>query len=133
MQRNFDNKDFEQFLKQNADQYRMYPSEKVWNEIHNSLHSRRRWTGVAALLLLVTGAIVTWMMVLNPGTDKPTNSLQTISSPVVTKTTSTTPAVIPVLNNVITDKSIAHNKIPTIIIETPYEPETTVLSNTNSN
>jgi hypothetical protein len=39
MERNFNN-EFERFLKENADQHRMYPSAKVWSGIYNSLHTR---------------------------------------------------------------------------------------------
>ncbi len=62
MERNFSNRDFEQFVKQNADQYRMFPSENVWTEIHNTLHSRRRWYGIGLALLLLTSGAVTWVM-----------------------------------------------------------------------
>ena len=62
MQRDFNNSDFEQFLKQNADQYRMFPSDKVWDNIHNTLHTRRRWYGIGLTLLLLTTAVVTWVM-----------------------------------------------------------------------
>ena len=64
MQRDFNNRDFEQFVKQNADQYRMFPSEKVWQGINNALHTRRRWYGFGlTLLLLLTGTAVTVVMV----------------------------------------------------------------------
>lgn len=70
MESNFNNNDFERFLKQNADQYRMFPSENVWEGIHSSLHTRRRWHGLwLALLLLTTGA-VSWIMLTTPGTKK---------------------------------------------------------------
>ena len=89
MERNFDNKDFEQFLKQNADQYRMHPSEKVWTEINNTLHPRRRWYGIAALLLLLTGAVVSGVMILQPGTNSQTASAstdsKTTSQPAITE------------------------------------------------
>jgi hypothetical protein len=68
MERNFDNRDFEHYLKKNADQYRMYPSEKVWEEIHYSLHPRRRWTGLAISLLLITGSVVSAIMFFSPAT-----------------------------------------------------------------
>ena len=126
MQRNFDNKDFEQFLKQNADQYRMYPSEKVWKEIHNSLHSRRRWAvGIASSLLLITGAIVTWMMVLNPGTDNSIIAVhkQAITTPVLTEKRSPIKTVAPVLKITNTINSISLNKIPSILLESPIEEE----------
>jgi len=59
MERQINNGDFEKLLRDNANQYRMYPSEKVWKGIHSSLHTRRRWYGLtAAIMLLVTGSIV---------------------------------------------------------------------------
>lgn len=70
MESNFDNNDFERFLKQNADQYRMFPSENVWEGIHNSLHTRRRWHGLWLALLLITTGAVTWIMLTTPGSKK---------------------------------------------------------------
>jgi hypothetical protein len=61
MQRNLNN-EFERFLKENADQYRLYPSKKVWKGIHSSLHSRRKWFGLGTALLLITGSLVTLLI-----------------------------------------------------------------------
>jgi hypothetical protein len=67
MESNFRNRDFEQYVKQNADQYRMFPSEKVWKNIHGTLHTRRKWYGFGlALLLLSTVTAVTWVMISYP-------------------------------------------------------------------
>jgi hypothetical protein len=52
MERNFYTDDFEELLKEKADQYKMYPSDKVWNGIQNSLHSRRKWYWIGFALLL---------------------------------------------------------------------------------
>lgn len=71
MERNNSNRDFEQYVKQNADQYRMFPSEKVWKGVHNALHRRRRWYGFGlAFLFLMTGGAVTWVMHTYPVTAK---------------------------------------------------------------
>lgn len=71
MESNYSNRDFEQFVKQNADEYRMFPSEKVWNGVHNALHTRRRWTGFGlAFLLLLTGGAVSWVMTMYPVSKK---------------------------------------------------------------
>ncbi|MBL7721625.1 MAG: hypothetical protein JNK98_06485 [Chitinophagaceae bacterium] len=67
MDRRYNNRDFEHFLKQNADQYRMFPSEKVWEGIHHTLHTRRRWYGIGLALLLLSTATVTTIMLNNAG------------------------------------------------------------------
>jgi hypothetical protein len=82
MQRDFNNRDFEQFVKQNADQYRMFPSEKVWQGIDNALHTRRRWYGFGfALLLLLTGTAVTLVMVSNSENKQPKKSIASLTPP----------------------------------------------------
>jgi len=65
MERNFNN-EFERFLKENADQHRMYPSAKVWSGIYNSLHTRRKWFGLGIILLLLTGSLVTVLVTRSP-------------------------------------------------------------------
>jgi hypothetical protein len=82
----------------------MYPSEKVWKTIHSSLHTRRRWYGLtAAIMLLVTGSIVSIIIysnkpVGNSLTDQQNisiqkNSRKQASSIVSTETKTFTPAV----------------------------------------
>lgn len=68
MENRFYNKDFEQLVKNSADQYRMFPSEKVWKGIHNKLHTRRRWYGAGLAFLLLSIGTVTWVMLTNPST-----------------------------------------------------------------
>jgi len=65
MERNFNN-EFERFLKENADQHRMYPSAKVWSGIYNSLHTRRKWFGLGIILLFLTGGLVTVLVTHSP-------------------------------------------------------------------
>lgn len=71
MENRFNNRDFEQFVKQNADQYRMYPSENVWKGIHNTLHTRRRWYGIGLGFLILTAGVVTWVMMASNDKNKP--------------------------------------------------------------
>lgn len=56
MERNFYNEEFEDLIRQKADQYKMYPSDKVWNNIHSSLHTRRKWF-IAGMFTLITGIL----------------------------------------------------------------------------
>jgi hypothetical protein len=65
MERHFNN-DFERFLKQNADQYRLYPSTKPWKGIYSHFHGKRRWFGLGAILLLLTGSLITVLIINSP-------------------------------------------------------------------
>jgi hypothetical protein len=44
--------EFEKQLKEKADQFKMYPSDKVWNEVYSSLHTQRR-RFVAGMTILI--------------------------------------------------------------------------------
>src|ERR1700753_518611 len=48
--------DFEQLIRGKTEQYKMYPSEKVWRGVHNSLHTKRKWF-IGSMALLVTGIL----------------------------------------------------------------------------
>src|SRR6187402_1239444 len=101
MERQFNNGDFEKLLRDNANQYRMYPSEKVWKGIHSALHTRRRWYGfTAAILFLITGSVVS-IFVFNNKPEKnnlagqktasPQNSISKVAPPLITKPEKFTP------------------------------------------
>jgi hypothetical protein len=54
MERSFYNEDFdfEQLIKQKSDQYKIYPSDKVWKGINGSLHSSRKWYWLSFALFI---------------------------------------------------------------------------------
>lgn len=54
MELDFDNDEFESFLKQKADQYKMYPSERVWKGIAFVQHSRTRLITIGGSLLVIS-------------------------------------------------------------------------------
>jgi hypothetical protein len=68
MQRNFYTDDFEQLLRQKADQYKMYPSDHVWKGVHNALHTRRRWYWAGMAILLIGAGIFTAEYFMNKQT-----------------------------------------------------------------
>jgi len=81
MENRFDNQDFERFIKQNADQYRMFPSDKVWKGINNTLHTRNRWYGIGLSLLILTTGVVSWVMLTNSSKNRPiVSSLPPVSA-----------------------------------------------------
>jgi hypothetical protein len=57
MERDFYNEEFEDLIREKTDQYKMYPSEKVWKESYGSLHTRkRRW--VIGMSALISGILI---------------------------------------------------------------------------
>lgn len=86
MERNFYNEEFEQFLKQKSDQHKMYPSDRVWNNVYNSLHTTRRWLGLGFLLLLITGTTLVsrelFLAKYNQVTQKVNQSMPVPNTPV---------------------------------------------------
>jgi hypothetical protein len=39
-------------LKETADDFRMYPSKRVWNSLYNNLHPGRKWPSLAVLFAI---------------------------------------------------------------------------------
>jgi hypothetical protein len=100
MERNFNN-EFERFLKENADQYRVYPSAKVWNGIYTTLHTRRKWFGLGIVLLLLTGTLVTLLI-----TNSSKETVVTVNKP----SADNKPASITNLHLQAPDKKVSLNK-----------------------
>jgi hypothetical protein len=66
MERGFYNEDIEELLKEKADQYKMYPSDKVWKGIHRSLHSNRKWYWLSLILFLSAVGYYTFIEFITP-------------------------------------------------------------------
>jgi hypothetical protein len=91
MEKDFYHSDFEELIRDKADQYKMYPSEKVWKGIDRALRSRRRWywTGFVLLLSGVSYFAVTDLMSVTPA------NTQKIEAPSAPKTEVTTAQLVP--------------------------------------
>jgi hypothetical protein len=70
MERGFYNEDFEQLIKQKADQYRMYPSDKVWKGVFRSIHKRRKWYWFGLALFLTGISYYTFTQLNAPAPSK---------------------------------------------------------------
>lgn len=53
MENRFDMDNFEQTLKQHADQFSMIPTKRVWNGVYNSLHPGSKWPSLTMLLFFL--------------------------------------------------------------------------------
>ncbi len=49
--------DFELFLKESVDDFKMVPSRKVWYSLYNNLHPDRKWPSMAVCLLILTAVL----------------------------------------------------------------------------
>ncbi|MGF2412577.1 hypothetical protein [Ferruginibacter sp.] len=58
MERKFYTDNFEQLLKEKSDEFRMYPSKRVWHSIYNDLHPGRKWPSIAASMLLIIALLL---------------------------------------------------------------------------
>ena len=45
---------FEDFIKQQSDDFRMYPSKRVWYSLYNNLHPGRKWPSISMCIVLLT-------------------------------------------------------------------------------
>ena len=53
MDRKFYSDSFERLLKEHADDFKMYPSERAWHGIYNNLHPGRKWPSLAMGIMLI--------------------------------------------------------------------------------
>ncbi len=58
MEREFYTDEFEQLLKEKSDQFRMYPSKRVWHSIYNDLHPSRRWPSAVISILFIFSLVL---------------------------------------------------------------------------
>lgn len=97
MERGFYNDEFEELIKQKADQYKMYPSDYVWKGVHRSLHTRRKWYWLSFLLFLSGISYYAIVQLITPssGNKKPVANVNPASHASVTdKHNNSQPAVV---------------------------------------
>ena len=67
----YDN-EFEKYLKEQADQHRMYPSDHVWRNIQHEVHGYKKWPALTFISILIISALVVSTVVLKPHTQQRT-------------------------------------------------------------
>jgi hypothetical protein len=65
MQRKTSNESFEQFLRQNAEEFKIYPSTKAWNSISKKLNKTRRKFYFGFALFTIAASLIT-LTITNP-------------------------------------------------------------------
>ena len=49
--------EFELFLKESADEFKMVPSRRVWYSLYNNLHPDKKWPSMAVCLFILTAVL----------------------------------------------------------------------------
>ncbi len=58
MNRKLHTDEFERMLREMSDEFRMYPSKRIWNSIYNNIHPGRKWPSVVMTIALVSTLIL---------------------------------------------------------------------------
>src|SRR5688572_25069032 len=64
----YDN-EFEDFLKNQANQHRMYPSDRVWRKIQGEVHGYRKWPALTIIAVFIIAALVVGTLAVKPHTE----------------------------------------------------------------
>src|SRR3954447_19493706 len=61
----YDN-ELEEFLRKQADEHRMYPSDKLWRNIQLTLHGETRWPALTYISIFIIAALVATTLLMKP-------------------------------------------------------------------
>jgi len=68
MDRNLHTDDFVRLLREKSDEFRMYPSKRIWFSIYNNIHPCRKWPSVAMSIALITALLLVGYLNTNNAT-----------------------------------------------------------------
>src|SRR6478672_5179152 len=60
------NDELENFLQQQADDHRMYPSDKLWRNIQLTLHGETRWPALTYISIFIIASLVVSTLLMKP-------------------------------------------------------------------
>ncbi len=130
MERKFYTDDFEQLLKDNADDFRMYPSKRVWHSIYNDLHPGRKWPSIAGSIILISALFIAGYWNSATTTKDVSTTISKPSVPDVTASSSLAGKDFP-LNTSAGSANISY--LPALIIPLNNNPKvTTAITNTGT-
>ncbi len=66
MENPYNHTEFEDFLKDQADQLRLYPSEHSWRHIQKELHGHKKWPALTAISVFVISLLVIGTLIIKP-------------------------------------------------------------------
>lgn len=100
MENNFYRDDFEQMLREKADEFKLQPGRRVWRSIYNNMHPSRKWPSVMISLLLITSLVfVGYLNTDNEDNTLTTYNLQDKLNTGITSGSNATPGRTGLMNN----------------------------------
>ncbi len=122
MENPYNHTEFEDFLKEQADQLRLYPAEQSWRHIQHELHGYKKWPALTAISVFVISLLVIGTLIIKPeikttiiagntaitnddATIKSTNDVNALNGPVLAAKESSFPENLTIHN--ITQNTIA--------------------------
>lgn len=54
MDRNLDIDNFERLLRDRSEDFKMYPTKRVWHSIYNNIHPGKKWPSIATCIILIS-------------------------------------------------------------------------------
>lgn len=74
--------EFEEYLRQQVSEHRMYPSDRVWKNIRGKIHTPKKWPALSVFTVLIISGLVIGTILNKPVPDSPTpNFVFTLQSP----------------------------------------------------
>ena len=82
MEQDFSRDHLEELLRERTEEYKMYPTERVWNGIYHRLHTRRKWhfIGAGTFALMILAGVFVLMQDNTPRTAKPATVLSMVKA-----------------------------------------------------
>ena len=114
MDNNFYRDDFEQMLREKADEFKLQPSRRVWRSLYNSMHPSRKWPSVIISLLLITSLVfIGYMNTNDDSKDLAKNNLTDKNKSVIASTKGThnptqSSSTIPAANAIVDNNTISN-------------------------
>ena len=64
-----DRDDFEEYLKDQVSSHRMYPSDRVWQNIRGKVHTPKKWPALSVFTVLIISGLVLGTLLNKPAPD----------------------------------------------------------------
>jgi hypothetical protein len=68
--KNYQDNEFEQFLQDEANQHRMYPSDHTWSNIRTDLHGATTWPALTFISLLIITSLTVSTLLMQPSAER---------------------------------------------------------------